>query len=280
MAAKRNILVGIDWQTDFVSPNGALYVKDAEKSAERLATFVRKYGSTLFEDIALTLDSHQPLDIAHAAMWVDKRGDHPSPFTTILSDEVEKRWFMGREPWKGYGKEYTAQLEKSGRFKLMIWPDHCLIGTSGHNIFPPLMESFYEWARKLGKTINFLTKGSNPFTEHYSAVRAEVPFLGGNGYEPDPGTQTNLSWLNMLAQYDRVVFSEQALSHCGRFTNEDTIQQFGADAAKKIIIVRDWADCVVTPAYDFTTETEAWLKTIQQQGIAVVQSSELPKLLR
>lgn len=280
MAAKRNILVGIDWQTDFVSPSGALYVKDAEKSAERLAEFVRKYGSTLFEDIALTLDSHQPLHIAHAAMWVDKRGDHPAPYTTILADEVGKKWFSAREPWKDYGREYISQLEKSNRFKLMIWPDHCLIGLSGHNVFPALADELYSWTRKLGKTINFLTKGSDPFTEHYSAVRAEVPFLGGNGYEPDPGTQTNLSWLNMLAQYDNVVFTGQALSHCVRFTLEDTIAQFGADAAKKIIVVRDLSDCVVTPAYDFTPETEVWLKTIQQQGIAVVQSSELPKLLR
>jgi nicotinamidase-related amidase len=276
---KRNVLVGIDWQTDFVSPTGALYVKDAEKSADRLAAFVKKHGN-LFDDIALTMDSHQPLHIAHAAMWVDKNGDHPTPFTTILASDVEKKWWMTREPWKGYGKEYTSGLESSGRFKLMIWPDHCLIGTLGHNIFPSLMEVFYEWARKLGKTLGILTKGSNPFCEHYSAVRAERPFLGGNGYEPDPGTQTNLAWLNMLAQYDNVVFSEQALSHCGRFTNEDTIEQFGADAAKKIIIVRDFADCVVTPAYDFTPETEAWLDTVKKQGIRVMQSSELPSLLR
>lgn len=279
MAAKRNILVGIDWQEHFVAIIGALYVKFAELSAERLSAIVKKIGH-LLEQIALTLDSHQPLHIAHALMWVNKRGEHPAPFTTILSDEVDKSWFMVCEPWKGYGKEYTAQLEKSGRFKLMIWPEHCPIGQPGHNVYAPLMETFYEWARKYGKTINFLTKGSNPFTEHYSAVRAEVPFLGGNGYEPDPSTQTNLAWLNMLAQYDNVVFTGQALSHCVRFTLEDTIQQFGADAAKKIIVVRDLSDCVVTPAYDFTAETEAWLKTIQQQGIAVVQSSELPKLLR
>jgi len=277
---KRNILFDIDWQTDFVSPQGSLYVKDAEKSAELLAAFVDKHGHHLFEDIGLSLDSHQPLDIAHPPMWADKSGNHPQPGTTIKSDEVERKWFMLREPWKGYGKEYTGALEKSGRFNLMIWPEHCEIGTPGHNIYPELMKAFYEWARRLGKTINFLTKGSNPFTEHYSAMRAEVPFLGGHGYEPDPGTQTNLAWLNMLAQYDNVVFTGQALSHCVRFTLEDTINQFGADAAKKVIIVRDLSDCVVLPVYDFTPETETWLAGVKKQGIAVVNSKELSNLLR
>lgn len=276
---KNHILVGIDWQTDFVSPNGALYVKDAEKSAEKLAAFLVKNGR-LFTDITLSLDSHQPIDIAHPSMWIDKKSQHPSPYTTIASAEVDKVWTAIREPWKGYAKDYTASLEANGRFKLMIWPEHCLIGTTGHGVYPVLLEAFYGWERKYGKTINFLTKGSNPFTEHYSAVKAEVPFMGGNGYESDPSTQTNLAWLNLLANYDQVVFTGQALSHCVRFTLEDTIAQFGADAAKKIVIVKDFTDCVVTPAYDFTPETEAWLKTIEAQGILVTTSQELPNLLR
>lgn len=275
----QNILVGIDWQTDFVSPQGALYVKNAELSAERLATFVEKYGN-LFADVTLTMDSHQPLHIAHTSMWVDKQGNNVEVWSQTSKDDVGKSRFMLFEPWKDYGKEYTSKLEASGRFKLTHWPDHCLIGTAGHNIFPPLIEVFYLWAGKYGKTIGFLTKGSNCFTEHYSAVRAEVPFLGGNGYESDPGTQTNLTWISALSQYDNVVFTGQALSHCERYTVEDTINEFGPDAARKIIVVRDLSDCVVTPTYDFTPETEIWLDSIRKQGIRIVASRELPKLLK
>lgn len=276
---KKTVLVGIDWQTDFVSPSGSLYVKNAEQSADRFAELLAKHGN-LFSDVALSLDSHQPIDIAHPPMWIDKAGKHPDPYTVIEAASVDKTWFAIREPWKGYAKEYTTSLETNGRFKLMIWPEHCLIGTNGYNLFPVIEQAVYGWERKYGMTVNFLTKGSNPFTEHYSAVRAEVPFMGGNGYEPDPGTQTNLAWLNMLAQYDYVVFTGQALSHCVRFTLEDTIAQFGADAAKKIVIVRDLSDCVVTPAYDFTPETETWLDTVKKQGIEVTDSKSLSKLLR
>lgn len=33
---------------------------------------------------------------------------------------------------------YSRKLEQGGRFKICIWPEHCIIGSSGHNVTKPL----------------------------------------------------------------------------------------------------------------------------------------------
>ena len=62
-------LVIIDPQNDFMdSPQSALPVAGANADMDRLAEFIRTNGKKL-EDIHVTLDSHQVVDIAHPAWW-------------------------------------------------------------------------------------------------------------------------------------------------------------------------------------------------------------------
>lgn len=44
------------------------------------------------------------------------------------------------ETLKEYAEDYTRQLEaSSGKFQHIIWPEHCLIGSPGHCVVPPVL---------------------------------------------------------------------------------------------------------------------------------------------
>lgn len=54
--------------------------------------------------------------------------------------------------WK-YSEEYARQLESAGRFQLTIWPDHCIIGTPGHNVVPCVQIEMSKWVKQTGNSI-------------------------------------------------------------------------------------------------------------------------------
>jgi nicotinamidase-related amidase len=58
---------------------------------------------------------------------------------------------------------------------LCLWPVHCQIGSWGAGIYHPLAEAYDEWCAATGGWIDFITKGFWPWSEHYSALRADVP---------------------------------------------------------------------------------------------------------
>lgn len=71
--------------------------------------------------------------------------------------------------------EYTKRLEEKGRFQLCIWPEHCMIGTPGHNVVSEVRDALDEWSDATGKSVEWVEKGQNLLTEMYSALCAEVP---------------------------------------------------------------------------------------------------------
>jgi nicotinamidase/pyrazinamidase len=81
-----------------------------------------------------------------------------------------------------WAKSYTKALEDKGRFVLCIWPEHCLIGTNGHNVFPPVNDALQAWAATNLKTVDYVQKGENCLTEMYSAISAEVPVDGAGSF--------------------------------------------------------------------------------------------------
>jgi nicotinamidase-related amidase len=155
------------------------------------------------------MDSHHPLHIAHPHFWSDGRGNHPDPFTVISNQDIQNGKWIPREdiavppmeqeilaqdtnnntvvPADLYdssnGKlnirqwclEYTSRLETKGKFQLMIWPEHCLIGTDGHNLTTNIASSLMDWCRTTGGSVEWVHKGQHLLTEMYSALCAEVP---------------------------------------------------------------------------------------------------------
>lgn len=233
MAIKNIQLLVIDPQVDFCDPKGALYVGGAEKDMERLAVMLDKHGDKI-DDIRVTLDSHQQLHIAHPIFWVDGKGNHPSPFTLISADDVAKgKWRAFNPAFQKRQVDYVNALAAGGRYPLVIWPPHCIIGSNGTSIYPAFGAALDRWALKNFGLIDFVTKGSNPFTEHYGVVKADVPDAS------DPTTSINTMLVKRLEEADIILVAGEALSHCVANSVRDIATEFGDEHIKKFVLLED-----------------------------------------
>jgi len=249
-------LLVIDPQNDFCDPKGSLYVTGADKDMNRVGAMVTRLGSKI-DDIHITLDSHRNFDVAHPMYWKNSKGENPNPFTLISVKDVENGiWTPTVSSLYKRSLEYVKELEKKAKYVLCIWPAHCLIGSWGHNVYPSVFSSISDWEKKNNGMINYVTKGSNPYTEHYSAVAAEVA-------DPsDTTTQINAGLINTLENdCDMLLIAGEAKSHCVRSTVMDIVHNFSdPKVAQKIIILTDGMSAVTgfeNFATDFVSEATA-----------------------
>jgi nicotinamidase/pyrazinamidase len=259
-------LLIIDPQEDFCNKNGALYVKGAEKDMERLAAFINRTYSRL-HDIHVTLDSHHLMDGCHPMFWKDSKGNPPDPFTSITDTDMESGKWTTREP--GHFRKMLANLKtlkKSNRYTMMIWPPHCLIGRPGQAIVPSICEALDKFcAHGTGATIDYVTKGSNVFTEHYSAVQAEVP-------DPsDPTTQINTRFIKTLMDVDEVAIAGEAGSHCVANTVMDIANNFGDESMIKKMVLLEGCYSAVTGCEQLQTD---FIDKMMKRGMRVVKVND------
>jgi len=262
-------LVVIDPQNDFMDQSdAALPVPGATADMQRLAAMLARIGHKL-DDVHVTLDSHHAIDVAHPGFWRDANGQHPDPFTIITPDDVENGvWVPQSRALRERMLSYAEALAADGKYPLMIWPEHCLIGTPGHTVQADLMAALLDWERKNFANVDFVTKGANPFTEHYGALMAEVP-------DPsDPSTGLNAAFLQMLAEADIVAVAGEALSHCVKATVDQIAEHIGAEHIKKFHILTDCASPVaqVGDGPDFPAIAEAWLRDMEAAGMVLTTS--------
>ena len=110
-----------------------------------------------------------------------------------------------------------------------------------------------------GKPVNFVYKGSNIFTEHYSAIRAEVP-------DPeDRQTVTNMGVIKILKNSDRIIVCGEALSHCVKYTVNDIIEYIPEE---KLYILDDCS----SPVTGFEEQGKAFLREMEERGANIVSS--------
>lgn len=244
MSARKTHLICIDPQNDFCITNGpggekgTLVVGGADGDMARLAAFISKNENRLSK-IHCTLDSHQSVHIAHPIFWVNTKGEHPAPFSLITADDVKNGvWRCFNPRFQGRAQAYVDALAKNGRYVLCIWPAHCLIGSWGHSIVPSVQQALTNWEVNRFAKINFVAKGSNLFTEHYSGVQADVPD------DSDPSTKLNTSLIDSLTEADEILITGEALSHCVASTITDVATQFGDDNVKKFTLLQDTTSSV------------------------------------
>lgn len=245
--AEETALLIIDAQNDFCDPEGALYVPGAENDMARLADFIRSNAHQL-EEIYFTLDSHVPNAIFHPNWFRNAENNTPEPFTQIQAEDVEKG------TWKPVFAEehtlgYLRQLEQDGGITHTIWPQHCLIGTPGHNVYPPLYTALEEWTKATQRRLKPVPKGLNPYTEHYGIFAAEVQLQG------HPETQVNETLLKELAAFDQIILAGEAKSHCVGASVRQVLE-FAPELAKKLTLLSDCTspvtgfEDIATPTYD------------------------------
>lgn len=257
-------LLIIDPQNDFCDPNGALYVPGANEDMNRLAHLVEQLGEGL-NDIHVTLDSHRKVDISHPIWFSDAAGRHPEPFSVIAADDLENgRWSTTRASTFERSLNYLKALEATGRYPHVIWPYHCLIGDEGHNVWPALSQAIHHWEERF-RMADFVTKGSNPFTEHFSAVQAEVP-------DPsDPSTQLNTRLIATLEQADIVLLAGEALSHCLANSVRDIADKFASPKyIRKLVLLTDASSNVT----GFENYGDDFLRELRAKGMQFATTHE------
>jgi len=258
-------LVIIDPQYDFCNPQGALFVPGSEEDMSRLATFIDRVRDKL-SMIHVTLDSHHAVDIAHPVFWVDSSGNNPDPFTIISASDVENgTWRASLPSCQKRALDYVKQLEGNGRYPLCIWPPHCLVGSNGYQIVPELFESLQKWSTAKFKTIDFVAKGHNPWTEHYSAVQSDVP-------DPqDPASQINTVFIQTLTEADIVLISGEAGSHCLANTVRDIANNFANDSyVQKLVLLED----ATSPVPSFESLQDDFINEMVGRGMQLSKTTE------
>ena len=254
-------LLVIDPQTDFCDPDkGSLYVKGAENDMTRLAKLIESKGNK-FKEIHVTLDCHNSVDVAHPCFWVDSKGANPNPFTIITADDVKNgKWIPVFPQYRERMVQYVKGLETGCRYPLCIWPPHCLIGSIGNTVYPPLYEALLKWESVRPWNVRYVSKGSNPFTEHYSAVTAEIP-------DPaDASTQLNVDFINTLMKADIVAIAGEAGSHCLANTVTDIANNFGDDSAiGKLVLLED----ATSPVTGFEQFQVDFIKVMTARGMKI-----------
>jgi nicotinamidase/pyrazinamidase len=267
-------LVIIDPQVDFMdTPDSALPVAGASNDMKRVAGLVKRIGRKL-DGIHVTYDSHRVLGIERPGMWVNGNGDYAPPFTMISSGDIEsgiwlprnghlKPGALGGKSIKQYMVDYARALEQGGKYALMVWPRHCVIGTPGYAMQADLFAELADWEVARFATVNSVVKGTCMWTEHYGALSAEVPLA------TDPTTGLNTRFLDVLAKADIVVIAGEALSHCVMSTVNQIADGFGPDLLGKIHLLTDGMSPVgaVPGGPDFPVIGADWLKQMERQGM-------------
>jgi len=251
---KKTSVFAIDFQNDFIdipsnqlpqNPDGtpmyspALPVAGALEDVKRFVAWATKNIDKI-SSFYFTQDSHHNNDIAHPQWWQDAQGNIVSPFTPISYADILGGKYVPRRYMK-QSKEYVKSLEDQGEFSHFIWPEHCIVGTWGHN--------FHDEINKLRETINLkgiwpnvVTKGSNPFTEHFGAFRANIP------HAQDPSTNLDFNLLNALMGMDEVIVVGEARSHCVANSLKQLVEEVPALAPKLVIFEDCMSDVPNLPA--------------------------------
>ena len=249
-------LLIIDPQIDFCEPSGALLVPGAAADMARLAAYIDAYQGR-FEAVHVTLDTHHLRDIAHPLWWKGARGDGPAPFTIISAADLDAGVWRAADPAaQERSRSYVKALETGGRYPLCIWPPHCLIGSAGHAVQQALFRSLCGWETASGKSVHYWRKGENPFTEHYSALRAEV-------IDPaDPATDANLALIDALRGAGEIVVAGEAGSHCVASTLRD-LDALAPDLTPRLRLLTD----AVSPVAGFENLQQSFIADLTAKGM-------------
>ncbi|CAK9110827.1 Cytochrome b561 [Durusdinium trenchii] len=244
---------------------GSLGIPSADEDAERVAKLIRE-NLTAFHEVFVTLDTHQRYHIAHPLFWEGPNGEHPEPFTVIsLEDVGNGKWRPSRNDQgiKAWVETYLTALKKQARFQLTIWPEHCLVGTSGHCVRPVIAEALSEWEAANKSSVQYILKGNNSYTEHYSAIRAEVLRT------EDPSTDLNSGLVANLKLFDQVVLCGQAKSHCVNFTVRDLAEQWPSAQLDRLVVLEDACSSVV----GFEAEGTKFINDMAAKGLTVTTTA-------
>lgn len=257
----KRALLGIDLQIDFCNPEGALYVNGADRDVANINHWIKKNIDRI-DDIILSMDSHQPIHIAHQIYWKNKKGEFPALFSTISYDDViNGKWIPQYNSEKV--EDYLKNLEEGGDV-CTIWPPHCIIGKKGWGLNEDIFSAIEEWSIKTGKSYKMVNKGMTQFTEHYSIFKAAVE------YQEEDVTLFNDELLAQLNSYDQVFIVGEAADFCVANSLKDLLAACPAIGRKLYMLT----DCMSYIIPDNPKAKEIF-DTAKQLGVTFCKSTDL-----
>jgi nicotinamidase-related amidase len=285
----RVCLVAVDVQNTFCTPGFELFVggrsgTGAVDDNRRLCEFLYRNLDAITR-VVPTLDTHQAVQIFHAAFLVGADGRHPEPYTLVSATDVEAgRWRVspGAAGALGLDEEYlqrhllhyTRTLQTGGKYQLAVWPYHAMLGGIGHALASSVEEAVFFHALARDSQPVFEPKGNQPLTEHYSMLGPEVT----EGPDGEPLGAHNHSLVDELLEFDVVIIAGQAKSHCVAWTIDDLLRGVATRdpaMAAKVYLLEDCTSPVVVPdIVDYTDEADAAVRRFAEAGMHVVRSTE------
>jgi nicotinamidase-related amidase len=288
--ARRAALLLVDVQNTFCLPEFELFVggrsgRGATEDCERIASFLYRNLDRITQ-VVVTLDTHTAAQIFHPIFWVGGDGAHPAPHTVITLADVEGgKWrvnpalapAVAPHPGfdvQGWALHYARRLEEGGKYPLVVWPYHSMVGGIGHAMVSAVEEAVFFHAIARDSPTRAEVKGENPLTENYSVLRPEV-------MEDASGTpidSPNRALVDHLLSFDTVIIAGEAKSHCVEWTIEDLLTEIRARdhrLARKIVLLDDCSSPVVVPdVVDFTDDAEAAFARFAAAGMRRMLSTD------
>lgn len=286
----RVCLLLVDVQNTFCLPDYELFVAGrsgigAVEDNVRVCRFIYRNLGTITA-IRATLDTHNAFQIFHPAFWVDEAGNHPEPMTVIELEDVERgRWRVNPlgapnldydvgDELDAYARHYVRRLAETGKYALMIWPYHALLGGPSHAVVSAVHEAMFFHTMARASQSQHEVKGQRPLTEHYSAFRPEVT----HDHRGERIARGNEAFVATLLEYDRVAVAGQAKSHCLAWTIQDLlgdIRERDPALARKVYLLEDCSSPVVIPGVvDFTDAADQAFARFADAGMHVVRSTD------
>ena len=290
--APRVGLLLVDCQNTFCLPGGELFVAGrsglgAVKDSWRLCQFLYRHLGRVTE-IVLTLDTHTAIQVFHAHFFLDREGNPPAAYTAITSEDLETGRYrvnpdataaagLDQDELARHALHYCRRLEAQGKYVLVIWPYHAMLGGAGHALVPAIEEAvfFHSIARSAQPV--FEPKGLNPLTENYSVLRPEVL----EDADGRPIAEPNRPLLDRLLGFDALIVAGQAKSHCVAWTVSDLRDEIAwrdpdgsKGLARRVFLLEDATSPVVVPGADFTDAADAAFADFERAGMVRVQSTD------
>ena len=287
----RVCLLAIDIQNTFCIPGHELFVgghsgKAAMEDTARLCDFVYRHLG-IITDIIPTMDTHHLMQIFHPVFWVDQQGYHPLPAQTIISvDDVKSgKWRVNPalarslahgdyEGLQRFALHYVERLQESGKYPLMVWPYHAMLGGIGHALVSLFEEAVFFHGVVRNSQPRIELKGERPLTENYSALAPEVL----DDEKGKPVACRNQPLIDKVLSYDAVIIAGQAKSHCVAWTIEDLLGEMlkrNPQLTPKIYLLEDCTSPVVVPGgIDFTKQADQAFQRFAEAGMHLVKSTD------
>ena len=285
----RVCLLLVDVQNTFCIPGFELFVGGRSGAGAvadniRLCEFVYRNLGRITQVVA-TLDTHRAMQIFHPAWLVDAAGRHPAPYTLVSAEDVERgAWRFNPALAESLGRDqefanahlrhYVRLLAEGGKYALTVWPYHAMLGGIGHALVPAVEEAVFFHTIARASQPAFEVKGTNPLTEHYSALGPEVT----EGPDGEPIAERDRTLVERLLGFDAVLVAGQAKSHCVAWTIEDLLHDVCAGdsrLAERVYLLEDCTSAVVVPGVvDYTDEAEAAFRRFGAAGMHVVRSTD------